>query len=454
VLTLPLPLSVATADGSAASLAQSRMLVGAFVAIFACRVLIASVVVPPWQGPDEPTHFALAQQLARPDGRTPLVIRQIERDLLQSMATHGWWHYYQEPTPAPVPHAFSQVPAHLYHGTLDQPVYYAAAAAVLRPVQEWSVDQQYFVLRTFSILLTAFTIAFGWLGTRTLFGTTTAIGALGLVTMHPQFLLTAVSVNPDVMINFCGALVWWQVARIRTSAGWGRVLCAAVMIVAVVVAAFSKRNGLPLGVIAMAASAAALGMPVRRALGGMLGVSLFVVAGVAAIVYGSDTYSESARRLLAYWSSVFSPARIDTSGDRIVEFASMAIDSGWLVAGWLRFPAPDIWLWVARAVTIAGFAGAVAALRRHPQRQQLRIAALFVAIHFGSLLAVTFIAGSVPQGRYLFAALFPAAVLIWSGLLQWVPPEFRSRAMTGLLALAATLDATGFLLVLFPTYLQ
>ena len=454
MLTVPLRLSVATRDGSAAALAESRMLIAAFVAIFACRVVIACVVVPPWQGPDEPTHFALVQQLARPDGRSDLVIQAIERDVLQSMATHGWWRYYQELTPTPVPQAFSQVPDHLYHGTPDQPVYYAIAAAILRPVPDWSVDQQYLLLRTFSILLTAFTIAFGWLGTRALFGTTTAVGALALVTMHPQFLLSVVSVNPDVVINFCGALVWWQIARIRSSAGWGRGLCVAVIIGAVVVAAFSKRNGLPLGVIAMVASAAALGLPVRRAVGIMLAVSLLVIAGIAALVYGSDTYSDAARRLLTYWSSVFATERLDFSWTRIVQFTSMAIDSGWLVAGWLRFPAPDLWLWVVRALTIVSFAGAIAALRRHPERRQLRIAALFVAVQFGSLLAVTFIAGSVPQGRYLFAVLFPAAVLVWSGLLQWVPPPVRSRAIPGLVALAAALDATGFLLVLFPTYLQ
>jgi hypothetical protein len=432
----------------------SRAVLGALAAVFACRLIAATALVPPWQGPDEPTHFALAKQFVRPDGREPAAVHEFERQILQSMARHDWWGHYERPTPNPFPDSFSDVPNDLFRGTPDQPVYYRLAATVLRLAPGWNVDQQYFLLRGLSIVLTAMTIALGWLGTKALFGTATAIGTLTIVTFHPQFLLSAMSVNPDVLINFCGALIWWQVARLLYSDGWRRVASVLVIVAACALAALSKRNGLPLVVIAFVAGAVAVDIPLRRAgLIALLGGGL-LVAVTAAFMDGSDSAAAAVRRLIDYWTSVFRLDRLDTSTHRIGKFAAAAVDTAWLTAGWLRFPPPEVWAWVVRVLTIAGFSGAVAALARERTRKPLVITGLFVAIHFGALLTLAFTAGSVPQGRYLFAVLFPAAALIWVGWGHWLRGVPQVWAIVGMVCVMATLDLTGFLFVLLPAYAQ
>ncbi len=42
---------------------NEKAVLGCLPVLFACRVVLASVVVPQWQGPDEPAHFIPAQQL-------------------------------------------------------------------------------------------------------------------------------------------------------------------------------------------------------------------------------------------------------------------------------------------------------------------------------------------------------------------------------------------------------
>ena len=428
-----------------------RALVAALLVVLAFRVVAAMAIVPPWQGPDEPTHFALAKQLTRPDGRGDLAIQEFEREILTSLARHGWWRYYQERTPDPVPRAFSEVPDHLSHGTLDQPAYYFVASVILRQMPGADLEQQYFALRTFSVLLTVLTVAFGWAGTRALFGGLTAAGALAVVVLHPQFLLSAVSVNPDALINVCGALIWWQVARLRTTPD--RLLPCLIIVAAVVVAALSKRNGLPLGIVAVFGGAIAVGMAARRALVA-IGLSVIAASVGLAILLSSESYAGQAQRLLTYWTGVFATGRFDLSLARVATFTRETFDTSWLVAGWMRFPPPDVWAWTARALTVAAIAGVIAVWRSGRGSRALALAALFVLLHAGGLLLVTFIAGSAPQGRYLYAAMFPGAVLLWSGLMYWLEPLLRDRAVAAAITMLATLDFTGFLFVLIPAYVQ
>jgi hypothetical protein len=424
------------------------------LALFVCRLLAAALLVPAWQGPDEPTHFALIQQLTRPDGRGDLAIREIERQVLQSMAQHDWWRHYQKVTPDPVPVAFSQVPEHLSNGTLDQPAYYLIAAALLRLVPAADLEQQYAALRWLSALMALLTLVCGWLGTRKLFGELTAFGATAIVALHPQFLLSAVSVNPDVLIDLCGAFIWWMIGYVAAAGRPGQLAGMLLMAAAAVVAALSKRNGLPLVLVTFVAGAVAAGVSSRRLVVLVAGGGVLVLSLVAVVLSFDYAAFEPARRLLTFWGAILrSPGSIDWTPGRLAWFAAAAIDTSWLSAGWMRFPAPEAWSWVARLLTVAGLAGAVGLYRTSPEsRTALRLAAVVAIIHAGSLLAVAFIAGSAPQGRYLFGVLFPIAALVWSGILFYAGPGAQRSAMVAVLGTVAALDLTGFLFVLLPAY--
>jgi len=445
--------------GSPARTVKAKVIAGygattAALVVFVCRVLIASAVVPPWQGPDEPTHFALATLVAQ-GTFTQQATADIERATLQSMSRHGWWRFYQEPTPDPLPYAFSQVPEHLASGTLDQPAYYILAAAVLRTVGDSDIDRQYFALRLLSITLALLTLLFGWLGTRAFFGSRTATGALALVSLHPQFLLSAISVNPDVLIDLCGAFVWWQTSRLAGLQPRGRVMAIVLAGSASLVAAFSKRNGLPLALVWLVATTLVLRTTDRRLRLRIAVAAIVVALGCVAAAYVIGGYSESFGRLWTYWGSAVVARRslADLTPSTLLFFVKAAIDTAWLYAGWLRFPPPAMWAWVARTLTIVGLGGAAwLALRRKSNDVAFLLAWTFVAVYACTLLGIAFISAAAPQGRYVFAVMFPFAALLWRGLLYSFRPVLKAYAPVAIVGIVAALDTCGFVFVLLPAY--
>ena len=447
------PLIPRSADLTSASRRHALAASACLLALFLTRAAAASLIVPYWQGPDEPAHFIWAELLAEGDaagaGRPDL-----ERSVLQSMAQHHWWQLYGEPVPAPLPTRIAEVPAHLAIGSLLHPAYYWAGAAVLRVVPTSGVDADYAVLRWFSIVLSAIALICGWLGTRLLFGDLTALAIAGVAALHPQYLLTAISVNPDVLIILAGALAWWQVGRLYGVPGVSRVATLVLIAAAGVVAAMAKRNGLPLVVVAVAI----IGVEMVR---GRRPATVAVIGGAAAMaalaLYVSwDRVETLAGRHLTFWSYAFIPRRTLRWEDtrELLRFATSAIDSAWLSPGWLRIPVPEAWLWVVRALTIAGFIGSlVAVVRDRAVRRWLLLAWVVFLIQVGPILLLSFTSRASPQGRYLFAAFFPAVVLLWFGLRAWLPVRARPVHALALLLVAAALDISSFATVLIPAYI-
>lgn len=435
---------------------ERRLALAAVVALFVARGLAGATIVPPWQGPDEPSHFVLAKVLSRAGGESPALRADLERRVLESMARHGWWRHYQEATPNPIPTEFAQVPEHLSTGTLLQPMYYLLAAAVLSPRPEPEVIDDYWRLRILSLAMSAAALLCGFAGTTLLLGPVAGIGASAIVGLHPQFLLNALTVGPDALINLCGAFIWWQAGRLQRSIGWPWVLSAAAAAVAAVVAALSKRNGIPLLGIAPLLVGVSASRQLRRRPKLLFTIGVACACVVAAIVMFRGRLESAVDGLLTFWSYALVMRRpaADFTVDAAFRFLKHAVDSSWLIAGWLRFPAPSYWNAVAYLVTIAGLAGAaLRTAQRGASTRALWLAWLFVAVQIGSLAAVMFVAGSAPQGRYFFAALMPMSALLWVGLTSWGSPRARGWSCVALIGVMGILDFAAFASVLMPAYL-
>lgn len=414
--------------------------------------------MPPWQGPDEPSHFALAELLTVPDGDREGARPRFEEQILQSMFRHHWWELYRVPPPRDVPRSFGEVLGGIPPSTLLQPTYYWLAAMVLRMAPVSGIDGQYRVLRALSILLSLLTLLCGWAGARRFFGDAAAAGVVGLASLNPQFLLGAISVNPDVLINLCGAFIWWQAACLLQPDARRPAIRVALVLAAAGVAAFAKRNGLPLLLTSTVLAILTFVKSIRHR------PRPWLIAGVASGLMGAgmllfvvlEQMDVGVRKVLTFWSYMLivrrSVADIDLGG--IAAFVARAVDTSWLVAGWMRFPAPDAWLWIARLFTAAGLIGAVTvAARSGPLRRPLALAWLFLGVQGIALLAIAFMGASPPQGRYVFSALIPAAALLWFGLHECLPAHVRPYAGPVIVGIVALLDATGFATVLLPTYL-
>src|SRR5688572_15052182 len=123
-------------------LSAERQILAGLLGVFLCRAAIASTIIPPWQGPDEPTHFALAYGLTQP----PEKQLDVEGAVLRSMVRHGWWDLYEDPPPDPLPSSFDAVFG-LGPGTLAQPLYYGLGATALRASRPASLARAYARLR-------------------------------------------------------------------------------------------------------------------------------------------------------------------------------------------------------------------------------------------------------------------------------------------------------------------
>ena len=429
----------------------------AIVVLFLCRALAANSLIPIWQGPDEPTHFVVTRLLSAP-GQDRV---ELEGRILASMARHGWWTAYREPTPDPVPRSFAEVRGHLAdnvpRGSLGLPAYYVVGAAALRLAPSMDLESQYMLLRAVSLILSIAALLCGWAGTRLLFGDAVGAAAVSIAALHPQFLLSALSVNPDALVNLCGAVMWWQAAVLHQEHGRRPAIPLLLIAGAAVVAIFSKRNGAPLGVIALALAAIAA-WPYLRTLNRRraMTAAAAALAAAAVVLFGiAAWYPSLVQQAGDYWRNAIivrrSPAMI--ASPQGYEFLKSSIDTAWLVAGWLRFPAPEWWLWITRVMTLAGLLGAFYAwLRRGSLARPMSLAWMFVALQVVPLVVLAFLLLSVPQGRYLFAVFMPVSTLLVVGIHSCVPARARVAVLAVLVVAFASLDAIGLASVLIPAY--
>ncbi len=432
---------------------DTRVFIRLAVVLFLCRTAIGAALIPPWQGPDEPPHYVVAEQVARGAVGDASQRAELEREVLRSMALHDWWRSYRLATPDPLPTNFAQEPNHLGTGGMVQPVYYLLAGSVLRITGVTGLDSRYFVLRLVSVLLGVATIVMAFAGTRLLFDESTACVVALAAALHPQFLLTALSVTPDALANAFGALLWWQGARFIVS---GRAAATVIAAGAAVAAALTKRNAVPLLGAVVVLVSTGLWRNVRwsgrsAAAAIIAGCGLIAAAG---FVFWTSS-SEPVVQLRAQWySTLFQVnATSDFTLRRAVNFTLGLIDSSWLVAGWLRFPAPDWWLRAVRALTIITVAGAGAAfIRRSSLRCPLGVSSALAASLVVAAIANGLMTGSAPQGRYLFVVAAPLAVLLWVGFAEWWPERWRWLAAPALIALLLFLDVSGWITTMLPAY--
>jgi hypothetical protein len=430
------------------------------VALFIARAVAAAALIPPWQAPDEPAHFVLASELTVAEPARAALRTELEREVLASMAQHDWWLLYQEPTPTPLPVTFGEVPQHLATGTLLQPAYYLVASSVLRLFPSRTVLGDYRVLSMLSLALSSAALLCGWAGTTLLLGPGAALGASAIVALHPQFLLTALTVGPDPLINLCGAFMWWQGVRLTRRGGWRWCLSAGLMLLAAAVAVFSKRNGIPLAGVAVLTIVVSL---VVGAVGRGRAAAAIVVGGLVAaclgfyyLVANLGPLTGLPARLVTFWNTALIVRRplSEATVSAVIGFLKYAVDSSWLIAGWLRFPAPHAWNAIAYAVTIGGLVGAcLPGKGSSPGARLLWLPWLFVVIHVGTLLVVSYAVGAAPQGRYFFSVAAPMAALLWVGLTRWSPQGLRVHGALAIVAALAVLDLTAFAFVLMPAYL-
>lgn len=423
--------------------------------LFATQLLLALVLIPPWQNPDEPQHVMFASALAK-HGTAMLPNAfddEVERDIIQSMARHRWWYLYGRPTPSPLPPTFKGVQSVEMASIQGPASYYIAAASLLTVLRIDDVTSRMYVLRVVSAVLGMATLWCIWGGTRLLFGTTAAAVVAGLIATHPQFSIVSTTASPDAVVNLAGALIWWQLGRLW--AGGSLVGFVVAVIAAAASAASVARLGLPLAVIGalVCVWAVAHRLP-RRSMswrGRTVAPLAIVAVAVGAVAWW---FSDYATRILVYGVAPLRQALANAPRLPDPEGWLQALHASfWLTAGWMRFPAPATVTTVISGVAVfAGIGVILGWIRDRGVREQISVAVLCVGVQYAAVVATFYFNSIGAQGRYLFPVMGAVLSLGWVGVNRLIPRRAELAACTVLIAGAAVLNLVSWRSVL-PNFL-
>ncbi len=457
----------------------------AFWVLQGCLYVFA---VPPWQHPDEPTHFEHAR-LTADLGRLPApneVSLPLRSQITESMLRHNFWRGITQPplNDQTLSTPYSS-PLGIY--TQSQPrLYYAVAAVWLAPWLGQPVDAQVYALRLLSVLLGAAVVTCAYVSARWLLPghPYAALSAAAFIAFLPGFADIMSSVNNDALVNVLGALFFMLAAllvthRSRWSAALGVLLLMGLTLAGAVA---TKATGLslvaavPLGLLAMFVARVVLLSAGRRILRmAVLALACAVLAmAVVLFVMGQGViapYLSGASDWLAHYlrinvsgtlKSLLDPQRVSYAFATQIVFQSF-----WAVFGWRHiYIAPALYgLPVAATlIAMAGLVvGGVRLLRGNlslVSKHRLGIYGAFACAG----VAVAWIAavtrsqadqGMGPyqsHGRYAYVALVPFAILFVLGVLGLASARWQRRAAATLALVSAAFQLVCFWGFLFPYY--
>jgi hypothetical protein len=427
----------------------------------AAQLVLALLVVPPWQNPDEPQHLHTVRLIALYGSDFVLeshVDDRSEEEIVRSMMEHGWWSYYDAAIPSPAPRTFSEGPARVVNAYFGPPgggsrLYYSAVAMLFRTLDITGLLAQLYTMRVLSAVWSLLTLVCVWRGTRALLDERSAMVVTALMAVHPQFVIVSTTASPDAFVNLAGAAFWWR-AGVMLSASvsaWSVISLWGCALLAVLI----RRMGAPLLVIAAAVTLGRLaGAAVYGSRRKVARAAAVIVLAVATIAVAWPAMPDDVHRAFAWlqFDEVQAVAAVAARTDELPRFLEALFTHFWFIAGWTRHQAP-LW-WYAAVALICGVA--VAGLVRRDASPSGTVVALasamlllqtlaVIAYHFGVLQAGA-------QGRYIFPVLPAVFALLWIGWRRWVPPAALSTAAVGLVAAMGLLNALAWLMVVLPVY--
>jgi len=451
-----------------------------------CALLVAvfvvgvawSVVTPPWQAPDENSHFGYVQYLSEtgdlPGRRANAPAFSTEQrtaaeasnaDLAAAQASikmqwdttayEQWRDRQDDATAGQRSDGGGPNPA-----ASNPPLYYLLQAPIYRLGAGADIFTRLQLLRISSLLWMLVAVACTWFLAAELFGRQPVLqlAAAGVVGLAPMMLFVSASVNPDAMLFAMWALVLWLGARLlRRGATVTTVAPFAAAIGAACVVKATSYALVPASAIAtlvaIRRSAPSLSSrDLRTTLGagvlglsGTLGVWVLVArqsghSAAAQLSVVSENNPIDVREFLSYLWQFYLP-RTGVQGD----FPSLAptlpawdflVKGATASFGWTEVQF-DAWVyWIALALGTLTICAALAGVWSDRARVDkavalffgLTVATLVLALHVSEYRQINAGALNFFQGRYLLP-LAPLAGLAVARTLMWLPTPHRAPAV-------------------------
>jgi 4-amino-4-deoxy-L-arabinose transferase-like glycosyltransferase len=387
--------------------------------------ILYAIYTPPWQTPDEPAHYNYVRYLVEQRRLPVLQIGDYPHDYLEEIKAA---RFPPEMTIDPIRYEFWQPP--LYY-LLAAPIYLLFGGALIP-------------LRLFPVACGAglLIVAYG-IGRRVFPGNESlALGAVALIAFVPQHLAMTAAVNNDALAELILAGVMWGLVRYvagdgQTGGSSGELRGLAAIGVLIGLGLLTKTStvvSVPLALAALLlsrkrvdiSSAASLLLPALLLVLPWLVRNAAVYGGLDVLAWGRHSAVVADQPRTAEWIALYGPGNVLRWG------LTTTFQSFWAKFGWMAVPIdPRIYLALALFCGLAG-AGFVLYVRRAWRERGLRLdegpqraaglLALWLLLTGTSYLwyNTTFVQH---QGRYLFPALIPIAVVFALGWCEALSPD-------------------------------
>ncbi len=175
------------------------------VLLTVARGLIYVLVIPPWQTPDEPSHFAFVR-FVRQNHRLPASASiPVSEETLASMSRSGFWklrYHALDPVSLAESDEFRIATAH-------PPVYYLLCTLLLIPLKGDDIISQLYVLRLASVFMGALTVLVAFCTVKLLFpdDAVLPLAVSAFIAFLPMHTFMSASVNNDNLAELVASLV-------------------------------------------------------------------------------------------------------------------------------------------------------------------------------------------------------------------------------------------------------
>lgn len=405
------------------------------------------LITPPWQAPDETTHFQFMELLTQ---RPLAEIRKIdvmilndqkylelEGRILQSMKKYKAWEYVGMPVPDPFPPFFYKAP--FFSGSAPKiyrpPLYYLLGAAVLKLFNPKELETRFYIARVYSFILSLGTIIVSCLIGYLLFKDETYALMTGtFVSFLPQFMVIGTSVNSDNLFNFLASLFLLYGVFLLSERKSDLYLIPIPLLLPLLF--LSGKASVVIAPISIFLFAFHIRRSKKFLL--ILALSLLILVSLAIFVHyllpGMTSAAQSTLKWV--WGSISSG--IERGSDFYEFFSVVLFKSFWFVGGWMQIYW-NTWFYIGSAIVC--FFSSLGLLIilwdrimkkgeiSSPTNPVLLLLMFAALLAFGAtFLFYGFVQGVLAQGRYLFSALPAFAVLFIFGLKRvcprWIDPYF------------------------------
>ncbi len=411
--------------------------------IFLLKLMLYALVTPPWQVPDEPTHFEYAYLLYLEGSPfTPVEPDPVLQDqILQSMEKYHYWKYLTWPEPETRAKTFhedsflKQAPSQIDR---SPPLYYMVGSLWLRLFSPETLLAAFYLLRIYSVILTFFFVTVLALLVKWAFpdDRDLALLALCFVVFLPQLSAMGVGVNSDAAINLVYAATIAACIKLAVEKRFIWLLSVLALVAASIL---SKKTGL--ATVPLVLFALVCGLQVRRRIWVRTVLLLTTLGVTLSFSHALLTwyYPVEVRKVVhsagIVWRRLFDSSEFGGEYGRVAFF--WLHESFWARFGWQSLRLPD-WLyaslWPLNAWIAAGAVSTISGrdLRGSPddRTRLVRNVVSFSGVLILVAVALRNIGDFQPHGRYLFPAL-PAIALWFAAAASLVPRRYRDWISIG-----------------------